>query len=67
MVLVERQLQVCSEVPVIEPLLQSAIGVRVDRGRHVIAVRVDFLALERLFARRRGASLVLDLPVKEER
>jgi hypothetical protein len=51
-----------SEAPVIEPLLKSAIGVRIDRGRYVTTVCFDFLALERLFARRPGACLVLDLP-----
>ena len=53
-------------VPVTEPLLESAI-VRIDRGRYVIAVRLDFLAIKHLFACRRGDSLVLDLPGKEQR
>jgi hypothetical protein len=39
-------MQVCGEVPVIEPLLKSVNGVRVHRGWYEIDVRLDVLALE---------------------
>ena len=37
-VLVERQLQVSLELPAVEPLRESFIRVRVQRGRHVVGV-----------------------------
>ena len=60
-------MQVCSEVPVIEPLLKRVNGVRIHRGRYVIAVRLHVLTLDRLLARPLGVSLVLDVPGKEQR
>jgi len=67
-VLVERQQQASSEIPVNEPLLQSLLGVRIDRGGYMIGIGLGAdEALERLFVRHRGASLVLDLPGKEQR
>ncbi len=59
-------MQVCSEVPVVEPLLKSVIGVRVDRGRYMVDVSLDLFAIEGLLLRRLGTGLVLDLSGKEQ-
>jgi hypothetical protein len=65
--IVERQQWACCDILVLEPLLESDNGVRVDRGLYVVAVRFDLFALQRLCACRLGASLLLDLPGKELR